>query len=295
MIIVADRAARIAEQLGSRDKYWFIGDDDITPCLFKLGRPDTGEHWAEVVVSRIAQSLEIPHARYDLASDGRIGVVTPSIVTQNDAIRLIHGNEILARTFRSYPEHVGKPRASYNLYDIHEALRQYSGIQEPDASTDFGTYLLLDALVANQDRHHENWGILEMPDGTRVLAPTFDHAASLACRLTETERVGRLATRDRGYTIEAFATKARTWFYREPNGAQRLSTIEAVAEWLPWMTDQVVKNTIDRLSSLDRTTWVRMFDNLTGTNITDIEIEFTVRLLQANQSRLTEIVKNVVE
>ncbi len=70
MIIVPNRTVRIAEQLGSRDKYWFIGDDGDTQYLFKLGRPGTGEHWAEVVVARIADFLGIPHAEYDLASDG---------------------------------------------------------------------------------------------------------------------------------------------------------------------------------------------------------------------------------
>lgn len=295
MIIVPRHASRIAEQLGSRDKYWFIGDDGNTQYLFKLGRAGTGEHWAEVIVARIAEYLDIPHAGYDLATDGRIGVVTPSIVAQGGATRLIHGNEILSRTFPSYPEHLGKPGTSYNLFDIYKVLKPYSGAQERDAPTDFGMYLLLDALVANQDRHHENWGVLEMHDATRVLAPTYDHAASLACRLTDDERERRLATRDRGYSIDVFAAKARTWFYRGPDGPHRLSTLDAVATWLPWMDDTALKNVMDRLSSIDQTAWISMFDELAGVDISEVEIEFTVRLLQVNQKRLTEIVENVVE
>lgn len=40
---------------------------------------------------------------------------------------------------------------------------------------------MLDALVANLDRHHENWGIVVDPSGLlpTELAPTFDHASSL--------------------------------------------------------------------------------------------------------------------
>lgn len=42
----------------------------------------------------------------------------------------------------------------------------------------FAGYVLLDAWIANQDRHHENWGALRM--GTALyLAPSFDHGAAL--------------------------------------------------------------------------------------------------------------------
>lgn len=64
---------------------------------------------------------------------------------------------------------------------------------------------------------------------------------------------------------------------------------------LPWMADTAVKNTFDRLSSMDQTVWISMFDDLAGASITEVEIEFTVRLLKANQTRLTETLRNVVK
>jgi hypothetical protein len=115
MIIVPAHAALEIEQLGSRDKYWFRSEDEHIRTLFKVGRPNTGEHWAEIVVARIAAYLSIPHAPYELASGGRLGVATPSLVQ-------VHG-------------------------------------------------------------------------AARVLAPTFDHAASLACRLTDRCRGPRKSVR----------------------------------------------------------------------------------------------------
>ncbi len=53
-----------------------------------------------------------------------------------------------------------------NLPDgIHSALDVFVG------------YLMLDAWIANQDRHHENWGAISLNDGLH-LAPTFDHGAA---------------------------------------------------------------------------------------------------------------------
>jgi hypothetical protein len=72
----------------------------------------------------------------------------------------------------------------------------------------FAGYLMLDALVGNTDRHHENWAVvLSMPrsmedaaaNGRRVeLAPTFDHASCLGFNLRDEERIDRMtpAARD---------------------------------------------------------------------------------------------------
>jgi hypothetical protein len=40
------------EQLGSKRKFWFVGADG-TPVLFKEGRPNTGENWAEKVACEL--------------------------------------------------------------------------------------------------------------------------------------------------------------------------------------------------------------------------------------------------
>ena len=70
-------------------------------------------------------------------------------------------------------------------------------------------YLVLDALIGNTDRHHENWGMLRKRRGERwtgFIAPSFDHASSLGRelldvrrdRLLEENRVNKYAERGRG-------------------------------------------------------------------------------------------------
>ena len=85
---------------------------------------------------------------------------------------------------------------------------------------------MLDAWIANQGRHHENW--VALWDGTEMrLAPTFDHGAALARNLLDSEREERLTTRDRNRTLAAFAEKGRSAFYNSPAEPRPLELREA--------------------------------------------------------------------
>ena len=67
------------EQLGTKSKFWFAKERKL--YLYKQGRANTGENWAEVVSSRICDLLSIPHAHYDFALYGKNeGVICESIV-----------------------------------------------------------------------------------------------------------------------------------------------------------------------------------------------------------------------
>ena len=59
------------------------------------------------------------------------------------------------------------------------------------ASDLFAGYLMLDALIGNTDRHHENWAIIQA-GRQYCLAPTFDHASCLGFNLSDAERIDRM-------------------------------------------------------------------------------------------------------
>lgn len=100
VIEVPEDAPTQLEQLGTKGKFWFHGEDGRR-VLFKEGRLGTGENWAEKVSCEVARLLGLPHAHYDLACHrGRQGTVTPSFVPSDG--RLIHGNELLAKSAEDY-------------------------------------------------------------------------------------------------------------------------------------------------------------------------------------------------
>lgn len=57
----------------------------------------------------------------------------------------------------------------------------------------FCGYLILDALVANRDRHEENWAVLRDLGGRVTLAPSYDHGNSLGFNLGDRRRTMQLA------------------------------------------------------------------------------------------------------
>lgn len=131
----------------------------------------TGEHWAEKLAAEIADALGIPHAVVELAQDqeSRIpgAMVRDLEVTTPGA--LVHGNELLIELDSSYPMAQQYHTSKHTLDNIFAALSR-PAIGLPDgfdvpvtirAAEDlFVGYLLLDALIGNADRHHENWALI---------------------------------------------------------------------------------------------------------------------------------------
>ena len=241
---VSSFAVDSSEQLGTKPKQWLRDRNDrrwlykwLSPAQAARGR---GEDWAEKVVGEIAVSLEVPCAQIELAHRGNTrGILSLDVV--RDDFDLVHGNELLAGRVAGYPVSDLRNVAAYRVDTIVAVL---TGAQPSPASgraaiEDFAGYLLLDALVANTDRHHQNWAVLVPQRGSRnaMLAPTFDHASSLACGLTDDARVQRLQTHDAGFGVPTFARRAPSHFADAPTLAQAVARIgalvpQAVAPWV---------------------------------------------------------------
>lgn len=90
----------------------------------------------------------------------------------------------------------------------------------------FVGYLLFDAWVANQDRHHENWGVVSYEDKI-YLAPTYDHAASLGQNETDLKRAEMLRTKGKERHISHYITKARSAIYETKTAKKTMLSIDA--------------------------------------------------------------------
>ena len=54
-----------SEEMGSKDKFWYLHPKTEEGWLFKYPRCNTGEHWAEKIAAELANLLEISHARVE--------------------------------------------------------------------------------------------------------------------------------------------------------------------------------------------------------------------------------------
>lgn len=289
------------EQLGTKTKFWFR-DQNGQSMLFKEGRPGTGENWAEKVCCEICGLLDMPHAAYELAVwKERKGVVSPMFVPEGG--RLVCGNELLAKIINDYAE--GK-RYKVRQHTVRTvmAVLSMSGVGMPlewnapatikDAAGVFVGYLMLDALVGNQDRHHENWGLVLTPDSGVFFAPTFDHASSLGRNETDRVRMEMLATKDRGRSVEAYVQRAISALYASPASPRPLGTLEAFAEAAK-IRPEAAAYWMSRLSGIVSQQFRIVLEEIPGTEISAQARDFACRMLELNRQRILGAQANKME
>lgn len=290
-------AARTIEQLGTKAKFWYR-DTRLGLSLCKLTRRESGEDWAEKVAAELATVLGLPHAVYELAvHSNEKCVVSPNFVPHG--CTLIHGNELLGRADPSYENvNVSRFRArAHTLHLIWEVLEQAACEMplnwEPPpgirlATDVFVAYLLLDALIGNTDRHHENWALIQEPEeatARRHLAPSFDHGSCLGCHLRDENRLQRLSTRDRAFTVEAYADKAPSAFYADQSASKPLSTMAAFRLGTQ-RSPKAAGVWLDRLRSVEVRKCDDIFNALPGHRCSEPSVSFARRLLLHNRAIL---------
>ena len=152
-------------------------------------RPDVlvrGEDWAEKIAYELAQILHVPAVVTELAAavrtrDGKRVRGSMSRDMRPPNWQSSPGATLLAELDESFD---ADTCAGHTIAAIKAVLQ---GLQGP-VGTDYGLwtafdvfvgYLVLDAWIANTDRHAHNWAVLQSPSGAVCLAPTFDHGNAL--------------------------------------------------------------------------------------------------------------------
>ncbi|HET7291523.1 MAG TPA: hypothetical protein VFM88_03770 [Vicinamibacteria bacterium] len=293
---VPDDAPAKTEAMGTKPKFWFSRDEAM--WLFKATRPGQGENWAEVVAAGLAQMLGLPHAHYELARwRDSTGIVTPRFTP--DGFDLVHGNELLAERDPNYPRAGARyVRTREHTIDTVRAViaDQRVGLPigwAPPASIEtaadvFGGYLLLDAWIANTDRHHENWGlVVNIGRDERHLAPTFDHASSLGAHEPDNQRAKRLESPDPAFRVEGYVQRprVRSALYGAAGDARPLGLIEA---FKAWAAHARCNAWLERLASVRENAVSELLDRLPSLDVSGPARAFAQAILAVNRRRILE-------
>jgi len=294
-VIEIDNCDKI-EQLGTKYKFWFYDQDGKNIKLFKIGRPGTGENWSEKVTSELAKLLEIPCASYELAKwKGEQGIASPTFVPENG--RLIHGNEILAKAIDHYETTKVYKARDYKLSTVTGILKVlknntslpigYNGNRIIKTISDvFVGYLMFDCLISNSDRHHENWGIVfDTTNKSIHLAPTYDHASGLGCRVSKDECNNRMTTSDQRYSVEYFVAKTKSAFFGKDN--KRIKTFDAFFVVSKY-NKEAANYWIDKISTLEEESIMEIFNQIPSNWINKYSMKFACRILYENKKRIVE-------
>lgn len=311
------------EQLGTKDKFWFQREIDIIPeyneidvsafhgslnaheiehmfpgtelgktekWLFKIPRPETGEHWAEKIASEIAAVCGIQCAIVEFAEcEGRKGTASKNFVKGDEELR--HGNEILAGFLDNYDIRKKFGHQQHTLANIISSVSKVIGADDVADIQDLFDYLVLDALICNTDRHHENWGILRSSiDHTavrRYIAPTFDHASSLGRELTNDKRRELLARNQ----IEKYviSPKARGGIFLTSEDKHGINPFLLLRN-IPDEYQDCLKVSIQKTEALTHLNISAILDRIPSSWITSPEKEFAESLLRWTSTEIKKVV-----
>ncbi|MGH3282775.1 MAG: hypothetical protein ACRDNW_27105, partial [Trebonia sp.] len=197
--IVAD------ETSGAEEKYWLQESAGLLwlfkPVTVKEGHVH-GEDWAEKVVSELGCLLGIPCARIELAVfHGRTGSISANL--RPEAFELQPGQVLFeVCAVPGYVHRKGRCSPGHTLENIRTVLD--GALPPPSCAVPFEAtaydifagYVLLDAWVANRDRHDNNWAVLRplvASDEPLRLCGSYDHGGSLGFNVTDDARARRLA------------------------------------------------------------------------------------------------------
>ena len=196
------------------------------------------ETWSEVIACLIGDiiGVEVPDY-YPSKFDDLWGVLTksflpgfPSASSDNVdilEIRFVAGADILADFENDYDREKGTNASVQAFHRAKENLRELAvekGYrikfgQTEDFEQKFFSILLLDSLIGNQDRHHENWGVVyrneiywdpnmyPIPIIDIMVSPAFDNGASLMRELKDDEHIRNILKRS---TLQNYAKNCKS-------------------------------------------------------------------------------------
>lgn len=281
------------EQLGTKEKFWYSSGD----FLFKIGRENTLENCSEKIACEIARLIGLPRVEYEFGIyNNKQGVVSKNFLAEyEENYHLILGNEMLARVIRDYPKNKRFKAREYKLSLVLRIFNYFdksilSPVKDQTSLSVFLGYLVFDCLIGNQDRHHENWGLIL--NGKVILAPTFDHASGVASKIREEEAKRRLETKDKNQNVEHYCRKASTPFYDD--SGKILKTIEVVRKGINF-SSKAKKSCfywIDKIIRIKNSQYEEILDKIPSEFVLqENQKKFILEMLKINTQRLKELKK----
>ncbi len=284
------------EQMGMKQKCWLEAPDGVRWLFKQKTRPHTVEDCTEKLAAELADLFGIPHATAELAGrTGNRGVITRNLLPDCDAVEMVHGNSLLASTDPAYettrrfhnPQHTAL-RVQQVLAggEIGLPLGFSPGPPICDAFDLFLGYLMFDAWIGNTDRHHENWAVLRLTDGKRlVLCPSYDHATCLGHNVGLEQKRRRLVPGNRADTVGAFAARALSALFASEDDSKGMPTVVAFVTAAADRLD-ASRYWLDRLAAVDPGRATDIVNRMPDAMMPEVARQFAVAMLDANRARL---------
>ena len=279
------------ERLGSKRKFWFRREDGVR-CLFKFPRRDFGEHWAEKVAAEVGTLIGVRCAEVQLSRFGDVlGTQSPAFA-EPEWLR-VHGNEVMTEVIPGYDGHRATGGGDHNVRNILLAVGSWAERNDLDPGVtlaELASYAILDGLIGNTDRHHENWMFFHDPRRRSYqLAPSYDHGSSLGRELQDvSRRVSRsrseILSSDRVLNYLLGGGSPRGVYIRSDSrqAPPPLVTAKLICRWQPDM----VRPWLDRLEGTPDCAFRDVLDRVPDEFMSPVAKDFAHRILIVSRDEL---------
>jgi hypothetical protein len=285
------------ETEGVEEKWWLTdpATDDLwlfKPPVVKF-RFQQGEDWAERVSTELARLISVPCADVELAHrEGRRGSMSRSLKPRGWDIQ---PGQLLLAEFD--PGYVSKAegRPGHSLARISAALHN-AHVDPPLGGPDgfgafdvFAGYMVLDAWIANRDRHDDNWSILIPPPGDAKyrLCGSYDQSSSLGYNVNSRQCTRLLGEPD---GVSRWARKGTA--HRFEHGQQKPPTlVEHAVNALLMCEPPVRRFWIDSLRCVTHDTMDDLLNSVPG--LSELCRTFASELLRINHERLLDACRHL--
>lgn len=230
--------------------------------MFKIPRENTGEAWAEKISSELGKLLGLNMMDVHLAvRENTLGIIAKNFTSGSD--EFYEGGDL----FQAIMEDFDRYRLeNYTFRNIVRALEDF------ELDRDFVVIPVFDALIGNQDRHCDNWGIIAS-DANYKLAPIYDNGASLGFQLKE-ERI-KLMFQDLNM-FQAFTNRSHSLIgIDEKKKPKHLELLTVIFR----QYSKEIDNAINNLSVLNKNNIVNILDKVPDSIMSELFKEWVLRLL----------------
>lgn len=280
---------------GRTAKEWLIrpdGSDEEPEWLWKEVPVESsglerslGHDWGERVACEVAGLLGVPAHEVQLARRWeRRGVVCRSFASVRAGHPVLsNANELLPNVVTGYDPSKKGEVAGYTLDAVFTVL---DGVAPPagsdtvvqNAHAAFAGVLVVDALIANQDRNHENWGVLQdRSSGEILLAPAFDQACCLGYQEREDHKERLLVTGE----VDQWARAGRSnQFEGRPN------LVDLALDCLARLDRSVAAFWIQRLESVTLADMEDVVQPVPDDLMSQVDRRFAIDVMYENQRRI---------
>lgn len=288
---------RNPEEDAKSDHHWLF-----KPVEIHSNGTQQGGDWAEKIAYELAKFLDIPSAEIELAvRDGVLGSISRNVIPQYwdmwsgrlwlDANP--HASYLSAQATKS--KRTGGASAGYSLENIHPSLAKVAPPPGHAYSASmsgfevFCGYLMLDALIANRDRHEDNWGVIAATVGPfePALGRAFDHAGSLGYQLTDESRRSIL---DRVGGVAHWVSRGTAWRF-ESSAETPISLVELARQAAEYVGKPSELRWLDRLDCLTPAVVDAILDRVTVMSVASRM--FAREVILTNAERIRDGYRNI--